>query len=133
MLDKTKEYAVNLMVMFWAFIQPIHGLMFAVGALVTLDMVTGLVKAYKSKTDKISSRRMRETVGKSALYMMAVLAGFLLDYITELGLAARAIAGVIAIVECKSVLENIEEVTGLNLWAAIADRFKPPAKDEPKV
>lgn len=132
MLDKTKEYLIYLLAMFWAFIQPVHGLMFAVGALVMLDLVTGLVKAYKSKTDKISSRRMRETVGKSVLYMIAVLAGFFLDYITELGMAARAIAGLVAIVECKSVLENIEEVTGLNLWAAIADKFKPPAKDEPK-
>lgn len=127
--DKAKTYIVPLLTMFWAFIEPIHGLMFATGALVFLDFVTGMVKAFRVKGEKISSRRMRETIGKSVLYLIAVLAGFFLDYITGLELAARAIAGVIALVECKSVLENIEEITGLNLWAVVAEKLKPPKKE----
>lgn len=129
--EKIKNFLLPLFTMMWAFIQPIHGLMFATGALVLSDMVTGIAKAWRKGGWKaIRSRRMRETIGKGLLYMIAILAGFFLDYITELGLAARAVAGVIALTEVKSILENISELTGVDVREALLSKLKPPANTD---
>jgi phage-related holin len=131
-VEKFKVFALEMLTMVWAFVAPIHGIVFAVGTLVILDFITGISKAIKADGVKaINSRRMRETVGKGLLYMIAVLAAFLLDYVTGLGMAARAVAGVIAVVETKSILENVESMTGVSVLQVLVDKLKPSKLESP--
>lgn len=136
MSDKIKAYALHLLTTVWAFLAPAHTLIFATGTLVLLDLITGIAKAMKNG-DKITSNRMRHTITKGLMYQLAILAAFMLDTVMDMGLmASRVVAGVIGIVECKSVLENVEAMTGANIWAAVLEKLKPPktgetAKPEP--
>jgi phage-related holin len=122
-----KGYLLSFLAMCWAFVAPIHTLIVATGALVLFDMVTGIAKAIKNK-NKVTSNRMRHTITKGMAYQIAVLTGFLIDQVMGLELtASRVIAGVICLVEAKSVLENVEAMTGVSIWGALIDKLKPPA------
>lgn len=130
-IEKIKGFLLPVVTMAWAFIQPIHGLIFATGGLVLLDMATGIAKAVKKGGwKKIRSRRMRETIGKGALYMIAILAAFFLDYITKMDISARAVAGVVALTEVKSILENVGEMTGIDVLQAVLSKLKPPPNND---
>ncbi len=126
-----KEYALMLITMAWAFVTPVHTLMLVVGALVLFDMITGIAKAI-SIGEKITSNRMRHTITKGMAYQIAVLTGFFLDYAMGMEMtASRVIAGVVAVVEAKSVLENVEAMTGTSIWGSVVDKLKPPATTPP--
>jgi phage-related holin len=137
MPEKMKVYALNAMAMMWAFLAPIHTLIMATGALVLFDLVTGIAKAVKAK-EKVTSNRMRHTVTKGMMYQIAILAAYMLDVVIGMEqVAARVVAGVICMVECKSVLENVNVMTGINMWESVLNALKPPKvntqpKDEEK-
>jgi phage-related holin len=100
--------------------------------LVGIDLVTGVAKAVKAGGwASIRSRRLRETIGKGFLYLLAILSAFLLDYVVGLDIAARAVAGVIALTEVKSILENVTEMTGVNVISALLAKLKPPPAEPP--
>lgn len=125
-----KEYALTGLGMVWAFLAPVQILMIATGALVLFDMITGIAKALKGK-QKVSSNRMRHTITKGLAYQVAILTGFLLDTVMGLDMvASRVIAGVVCVVEAKSVLENVETITGTSIWKALIDKLKPPTTPE---
>lgn len=125
-----KDYAYTVVAMVWAFVAPVHTLIIATGALVMFDMITGIAKALKTK-QKITSNRMRHTITKGLAYQIAILTGFFLDNAMGLDMmASRVIAGVVCVVEAKSVLENVESMTGISIWSAVLDRLKPPQTPE---
>ncbi len=121
-----KELVIWALTVSWAFIAPVHTLIVATGLLVLFDMVTGIAKAIKTQ-QKVTSNRMRHTIGKGIAYQIAILTGFLIDTVMGMELmASRVIAGVICLVEGKSVLENIEAMTGISIWSALIEKLKPP-------
>jgi len=104
------------------FFAPIHTLIFALGALVLIDFITGIYAAAK-REEKITSSGMKRTVAKGLLYQLAILAGYVFDTITpELGFVARVVAVTIAVVEMKSILENVASVTGVD-FRTLVDRM----------
>lgn len=125
MWSKLKELALAALIGSWAFLAPIHGCLLAVGMLLLFDWVTGMAKALKAK-QPITSRWWRETIGKAAAYGVAVLTGFFLDNSISMDVAARAFTAAIAITEAKSIAENLKVLTGIDLWAVVADKLKPP-------
>lgn len=113
----------------WALLVPIQGIMLALGALVVADFVTGVWKSIR-KRHPITSRGWRSTIGKIAIYLVAVIAGFACDYIinNDTPIIARAISVAIALTEIKSIMENFYAVTGINLVKLVVDKFKPQIK-----
>lgn len=125
---KLKEYAFVVLAMVWSFLTPIHTLLGCTLGLIFIDACTDIYKAVK-KGRKITSNRARHTIGKGLVYMCTIIAGHLLDTIFGLDrVASKAFAGAIALVEGKSISENVEEATGVNLWTAVLSKLRPAAK-----
>lgn len=102
-----------------AFLAPIHLLMICVGILIGADFITGIARAVKKK-QKITSNAMKRTVVKSLIYQVAVISGFALETIMPGGLPiAKLVASAIALVEFKSIAENVQGSTGIDLVAVI--------------
>jgi phage-related holin len=101
------------------FFAPIHTLMLVVVALVILDLITGMMAAHK-KQEKISSAGIRRTVSKFLVFEVAILAGFLIQYILkDLIPIANLVAGVIALTEGKSLFENLNVIYGQDLFTKV--------------
>ena len=133
-----KTRAVQLLVeglaLLGVFLAPIHGLMLAVGALVMADFGAGIWASVK-RGQRVTSRRMRETVSKSIAYQAAIIVGFILDGLigTTDVFIARVIAALIGLVEAKSVFESLTAITGLDFWAVIMEKIKPTLNDAKEV
>ena len=111
------------------FFMPIYHFLLIVGVLVGADFITGAWKARK-KGEKFTSGGMKRTVEKTALYFIAVLASYGMEWVFiaggpepwKYGLT-YAVSGFIASTEFKSILENVASITGINLWDKIKDRL----------
>lgn len=109
----------NLELMGLAFLSvlaPIQHLIFATVFFVLADFVTGIWKA-KKIGETITSQKMKNTIPKLLLYVLALIVGqvaqqFVLPEIPFV----KIFSGFIALVEIKSILENINGITGLDLW-----------------
>ena len=83
-------------------------------------MISGILAATHRK-EKIHSKGMRRTITKCISYYLVILAaqGFVnvfgvTDYLTW------AMAFLITITEFKSLIENVEEITGVKVWETIS-------------
>jgi hypothetical protein len=88
------------------------------------DLVTGIWAALK-RGEKVSSAAMRRTVSKIFIYQLAVVSGFMLEtYILEGILpVAKIVAGVIGMVEFKSILENSNHIVGGDIFKLVIQKL----------
>lgn len=101
----------------------------AVCVLVVIDMRTGR-QAARHRGEEINSKGMRRSVGKIASYFYLMAAAFIMDEIFLKGLPVLDpilyLASILcAAVEFKSISENVQTVTGVNLWSKVKDRILP--------
>jgi len=101
----------------------------AVCVLVVIDMRTGR-QAARHRGEDINSKGMRRSVGKIASYFYLMAAAFIMDEIFLKGLPVQEpilyLASILcAAVEFKSISENVQTVTGVNLWSKVKDRILP--------
>lgn len=107
----------------WAFIAPIHLLMFAVFFVIMVDLLTG-VWAAKHGGKAITSRGLRKTIVKIFLYNLAVLTGWLIEMsVTDLLPIVKLIGAAITFTELFSVLENIQRISGTNIFKKLIDKL----------
>lgn len=108
-----------------SFVLPIAPFLAFTVFLVLCDLFTG-TKAARVRNEKINSRGLRRTVEKILLYFIAILAseGMRLVFMEPIPVS-YVTAFAIAITEFKSNIENIETVTGANVWSYLKDRIKP--------
>lgn len=117
------EAVLHLITKVQQFVLPISDFMIIVVALVTADWITGMRAAVK-RGEPIVAAKMGKTIEKTALYFIALLLSegmrrtfvpeFPITYVTALS---------ISITEFKSNIENIETVTGVQIWAYLKDKF----------
>ena len=117
------KYAVPVGISIVTFFAPVHIIMSVVGGLLVFDFITGIWASLK-RGESISSRRMSRTVGKAVLYQLAIISAFLL----EVGIGgvipvAKLVAGVIALTEGKSLVENLNTISGTNLFKVVLDKI----------
>lgn len=115
-----KDWVISTLLAGLAVFAPIQGVIITVGILIFGDMFTGVWAAYKRK-EPITSAALRRSVTKMAVFQFAVLSGYLLEVYLLGGLlpVAKLVAGVVGLVEFKSVLENAKEITGLDFSSVI--------------
>ena len=103
-----------------AALAPIKMVLITVGFLVVTDLITGIWAALKRK-EKISSAVMRRTISKMLVYQLTVISGFMLEtYILDGVLpVTKIVAGVIGMVEFKSILENANKIVGGDIFKAV--------------
>lgn len=94
----------------------------AVGILlVAADLYTG-VKAARYRHEEITSRKMRKTIDKIIMYCIAIVLVMIVektffnsDYLVYL------VSAYVSIVELKSNLENIKDITGTDILSVVSE------------
>lgn len=119
-----KEWFIKLGLASLAALAPIQAVLVTVGILIMADLFTGILAAIKRK-DKISSAVMRRTISKMFIYQLAVICGFLLETYLMGGIlpVAKIVAGVIGMVEFKSILENSNTIMGGDVFKTILSKL----------
>lgn len=127
------HYALSILAWLGVFLSPIAAIMWSVFALIFADFITGIVAAKRS-CQRISSNRMGDTVIKMLLYQLAIIISYVFEQHIIPGVPlVRICAGYIGLTEVKSFFENINTVTGLNIWKYaknyIRNKFKAQLDD----
>lgn len=97
----------------FAALSPLEGILWAVVALVTLDLLLGIVAAYKRK-EPLESNKLKRTVVKLLVYQLTIIVSYgTMHYLTgpEIPLL-KIVTSIIGLTEVKSVLENLAVITG---------------------
>lgn len=119
-----KDLLEKLLLACVAALAPIHAIIISVGILILADMITGILAARK-RGEPISSAAMRRTVSKMFIYQLTVISGFLLEkyLLSEIIPVAKIVAGVIGMVEFKSMLENVNKITGIDILSELMKKL----------
>lgn len=96
-----------------ALFAPLQGMIIAAFALVTVDLVTGLMRAH-SQGQTIQSNGLRRTVIKLVAYELSIVLAFVCEqWLTgELLPLTKMAAGAVGLVEFLSILENVNILSG---------------------
>lgn len=118
-----KDYLEAAAISLWAVFAPIKAVMGATGALIFVDLATGLWAAKKTG-QPITSKGISRTIAKIVLYECALAVSYIVhQYMTgDLLPADKLVAGLIGLVELKSILENMNIINGSPVFAAIVNR-----------
>lgn len=124
-LTSTKSLAIIIITIILAFLAPIIPLILIVGLCMILDTVAGIIRANKLK-EPVTSRKLSKLISKMVLYQTALVTIFMIEkYIlgefvflfTSIPLfLTKLTAATLAYIELKSISENIQIITGKNLW-----------------
>jgi len=119
-----KEYIIKGLMVIAALMSPIKPLLIACGFLILADMVTGMISANKRK-EKINSADMRRSITKMVVYQFAIISGFVLEkyMLDDLLPVSKLVAGVIGMVEFKSILENASVIAGQDILKMVMDKL----------
>lgn len=126
-----KNWIINAFVAAVAVLSPVHSVLIVVGILIILDMITGVWAAYK-KGEKIKSARLRDSISKFIIFQIAVISAFLLEkyLLDDLLPASKIVAGIIGATEGLSLFENLNVISGKNVFGLIIEKLgsknKPP-------
>lgn len=119
----TEEYWVGVV---FTMLSWIASYIISVAAFLSFTLVIVLVDLYsgrlaaKHRGEAIISKHYRNTVRKYILYMLGILIAELFVRVFQLPIPLTyMVAGVVALTEIKSIFENIETVTGVNLWGYV--------------
>ena len=92
--------------------------------LVFTDLYSG-TRAAKKRGEQITSKGLSRTVEKIVLYFFCLLASELMTKVFHLPIPVTYIAAMaICMTEFKSMLENVNTVTNVNIFEKIKDLFK---------
>lgn len=112
--------------LFWVFtlLSPVNGVMMTMVFLIIVDFITGAYVAYKNNIP-FNSKRIGHTVSKFFIYNLVILSAFFLEVniVNEVPFL-KVIAGFIAITEVKSILENYNQIYGVNPFKALSNLIK---------
>lgn len=132
-------FATKYMLWLIIYISPIHPFLITIFILLFFDLITGISKAIKN-SERITSKRMRDSVIKMVFYSIAVFISFQVDktLLSDSALIlTKIIGGYIMLIEFQSNIENISDITGVNIWMALKDKIvdyftikTQPKKDE---
>lgn len=119
-----KEWIYKGLLVLASVLAPIKSLLIACGALIVADMITGIMAARK-RGEPIKSAEMRRSLSKMVVYQVAIISGFVLEQYMLEGLlpVSKVVAGVIGMVEFKSVLENTSAIAGQDVLKLVLDKL----------
>lgn len=109
-----------------AFMLPVAPFLIFTICLVIGDLYTG-TKAAKKRGEVLHSRGLMRTTEKIIVYFIAILlaSGMREVFMPSVKLE-YVVAFTIALSELKSNLENIEVITGVNIWARLIEIIRKP-------
>lgn len=126
-----KRWLLDAAVALAAVFAPIKAALVTVVVLVVVDLITGIMAA-RSRKEAITSDALSRTVKKLLVYECAALCGFLAQTYLVLGVIplCNLVTSLVGLTEMKSVLENLDQISGGNFFAALVARLsKGPPTD----
>lgn len=97
------------------FFLPIYPAMVAVGILIIIDTITGMIAA-KYSGETITSKKMGGAITKSLVYQLLIISAHLCEtYLFTIIPFVKISIGFLAMVEFTSISENFQKATGKNL------------------
>ncbi len=120
MVTWIKALALSLL----AVVAPVKSLVMAALALIVFDTITGVMAARK-RGERVTSAGFRRAVVKAMVYSTSLLIAHLVGHYLLEGAVpvVGLVGGALSLVEVTSISENIETVTGLNVFHALIDRL----------
>lgn len=125
MLQRLSALSISIAMVF----MPIKATIITVMVLTVADLVTGIMAARKEKK-KITSSGLKRTIIKTMVYEAVIMLGFLTEqYMTgDIIPVVKILAGFIGITELKSVMENIERISGMSIIKILINRLNQSDK-----
>lgn len=118
------KYIEALLISVLSVFAPIKASLITVLALTVIDMITG-IWASKKRGELITSAGLRQSVSKIVIYEVAMCLGYLAQHylLTDAVPALQIISGMVGMVELKSVLENLDSISGQDLLKSIITKL----------
>lgn len=118
------KYLEALVISSLAAFAPVKATLATVLALVIVDLITGVLAALKRK-ELITSAQLRRSVSKLLIYELAVAMSYLSEHylMSDEVPALKLISGMLGMVELKSVIENLNELSGNSVFKALIDKL----------
>lgn len=108
---------------------PVLASMISIGVFVGVDFLTGIWVA-KRNNQPITSKKMRDSIGKSGSYMLAILVAHIFEIQFMPAVPVMKIISLfIASAELKSIYENLGKISGLDFWTQIKSYLSQNKKD----
>lgn len=122
-LKTLEQYGAKILIFCFAYTLPIHNFLLTIYILLAFDLITGITKAYKTNVT-ITSKRLRDSVLKFIFYSIATFISYQVDItiLFDSLILTKLVGGYIMLIEFQSNIENISEITGVNLWMLIKDK-----------
>lgn len=114
------KFLQSILVSLLAVFAPIQAIILVTWFLILADLGSGVLAA-KKRGEKITSAGFRRTLSKILVYNLAVISGFLVEtyMMANLFPISKLIAGVVALVELKSILENLNSINGTDIFKTV--------------
>ena len=108
---------------------PIKATLITVMVLTVADLISGIM-ASRKEGKKITSSGLKRTIIKTTVYELVVMLGFLTEryMIGDALPVVKILAGFIGLTELKSVLENIERISGMPIIKMLIERLNQTDK-----
>jgi hypothetical protein len=119
-----KDWLVATLISTAAIFAPAKALILVTGVLIFADLFTGMLAARK-RGEKIQSSALRRTITKCFVYESAILLGFLVETFMLEGFipVSKIAAGLISVVEMKSILENLDIINGNPIFTSLIKKL----------
>ena len=119
-----KEWGLKVALSLLAVFAPAKGMIVTAFVLIVVDLITGVLAARKEK-QPITSAGIGRTVVKALVYETAIILAFLTQtYLTGPEIpCANIVASLIGLTELKSILENLQILSGGQLLNMIIDKL----------
>jgi phage-related holin len=119
------KYVQPTLISLLAVFTPIKAMLLVTLFLIFSDLVSGIVAA-KKRGEDITSAGFRRTLTKLFVYNLAIITGFLVESYMVSGLLpiSKLIAGVVSLVETKSILENLNSINGTDIFKTVLNSLE---------
>jgi len=118
MKDKVLVTIAEILAFITIFFSELQSALIAVGFLIMMDTFTGIWGSWKTKGRKsIHSSKIGRIISKLILYQLAIIVAKVAEtYLSPVIPWVDVTAGILAIIEVKSIFENISIILGFDLW-----------------
>lgn len=117
------KYIEALLISLVAIFAPIQHLLLTTGAMIFIDLFSGIMAARK-RNEPITSAGLRRTLTKLFVYEAALMLAFLTEhYMSDILPFVKMASALISVVELKSIYENLNEISGSDLLKSLIDKL----------
>ena len=112
-------YFLKFILFLTIYFAPVIASMLAIGIFIAVDFISA-IWVTRRNGEAITSKKMRDSVGKTGSYMLAILVAhiFELQFMPAIPVM-KIISLFIASAELKSIYENLAKISGLDYWTQI--------------